>query len=147
MLPSWAVGVWAAGPLLLKECRTLNGCKTGEAKITGGYRLPAKHVVHTVGPVYQPAQPELMAAQLGSCYRNALDLAKASGLRQIAFPCISTGVYSYPHEAAATVALTTVRDWLKTDDNEEKIDLVIFCMFLPVDAQIYKRLMPTIFGE
>ena len=101
----------AAGPDLLKECRTLHGCKTGEAKITGGYRLKAKYVIHTVGPVYSGAAED--AKLLHSCYWNSLELAREHGIHSIAFPAISTGVYGYPLRAATEIALKTVADWMK----------------------------------
>ena len=99
----------AAGRELLAECRTLGGCATGAAKITRGYRLPARYVIHTVGPVYSGSASD--AELLRSCYRNSLDLARAHGLHSIAFPAISTGVYGYPKEAAAEIALMTIREW------------------------------------
>ena len=97
----------AAGPELLAECRTLGGCQTGEAKITGGYDLPARHVIHTVGPIWSGARDDDPA--LASCYRNSLRLAAAHGCRSIAFPCISTGVYGFPFERACRIALAAVR--------------------------------------
>ncbi|XP_064407917.1 ADP-ribose glycohydrolase MACROD1 isoform X3 [Latimeria chalumnae] len=103
----------AAGPLLKEECRTLNGCQTGEAKITCGYRLPANYVVHTVGPIAHGHPSAAHATDLKNCYMNSLNLALGKNLRTIAFPCISTGVYGYPNESAADVALKTVRDWLE----------------------------------
>src|SRR5262245_27318800 len=98
----------AAGPELVAECRMLFGCKTGDAKITKGYRLPAKHVIHTVGPVWRDGksrEPELLA----SCYRRSLEVADAHGLKSIAFPAISTGAFGYPAEDAAKIAITTTR--------------------------------------
>ncbi|KFM61100.1 MACRO domain-containing protein 2, partial [Stegodyphus mimosarum] len=127
----------AAGPDLLAECCTLGGCPTGEAKLTGGYKLPAKYVIHTVGPVGE--KPDL----LKNCYFNSLSLVKENGLRSVAFPCISTGVYGYPNENAAHVALKTVREFL--EKNESSFDRVIFCLFLPVDVKIYESLTQQYF--
>lgn len=114
----------AAGPGLLDECRTLGGCPTGEARITAGHGLPARHVIHTVGPVWkggQAGEPALLAA----CYRNSMDLAEAAGARSVAFPAISTGVYGYPADEAATIALCALRDWLAGRDDYD-ITLVAF---------------------
>lgn len=127
----------AAGPALLEECRTLGGCRTGDAKITRGHALKARHVVHTVGPVWRgggSGEPELLA----SCYRRSLEIAAAHGLRSIAFPSISTGVYGYPIERAAAIAVATVRDFLA--GNNEEID-VTFCCFSSRDLEIYERLL------
>lgn len=127
----------AAGPHLLAECRTLGGCRTGEAKITGGYNLRARHVIHTVGPVWsggRAGEPELLA----SCYRNALRLATERKLRSIAFPGISTGVYGYPKDAAARIAVTTVREFVKAS---HALDEVIFCCFSPADLRLYEALL------
>jgi len=115
----------AAGPQLLAECRTLAGCGTGEAKITRGYNLKARHVIHTVGPIYHSAgkkAPELLA----NCYRRSLEVAGANKLKSIAFPSISTGAYGYPLEEAAPIALKTVMDYLK---NHPDIQLVRFVLF------------------
>jgi O-acetyl-ADP-ribose deacetylase (regulator of RNase III) len=115
----------AAGPELLAECRTLGGCETGQAKITRGYRLPARNVIHTVGPVWQGGdrgEPELLAA----CYRNSLQLAVAQGVRTIAFPAISCGVYGYPLDQAARIAVREVRDFLGRDDQIEMVYLMCF---------------------
>jgi O-acetyl-ADP-ribose deacetylase (regulator of RNase III) len=114
----------AAGPQLLDECRTLNGCETGEAKITKGYRLKARHVIHTVGPIYHgnPRDAELLA----SAVRNSLRLADAHGLTSIAFPAISTGVYGYPMDKAAHVILSTIIDYLK---GTTRVERVIVCLF------------------
>ncbi len=115
----------AAGPELLAECRTLGGCETGQARITRGYRLPARHVIHTVGPIWQggdQGEPELLAA----CYRNSLKLAADNGVRTIAFPAISCGVYGYPLAEAARVAVREVRSFLAGDDRIEAVYLVCF---------------------
>lgn len=115
----------AAGPDLLKECRALDGCRTGEAKITAGYRLPAKHVIHTVGPVYGRGGAD-REHLLAACYRNSLALAAERGLRSVAFPAISTGVYGYPPAEAARVAVRAVSEFLRQD---ESIERVVFCAF------------------
>ena len=122
----------AAGPALLEECRTLGGCPTGEARITKGYNLPAKFVIHTVGPVYsgKPEDAELLAG----CYRNSLELATTHQVRTIAFPAISCGVYGYPIEDACRVAVDTTAEFLTTDDSVEK---VIFALFSRKDYQVY----------
>ena len=115
----------AAGPELLAECRTLNGCETGQAKITRGYRLPARYVIHTVGPIWQggdAGEPDLLAA----CYRNSLQLAAEHGVRTIAFPAISCGVYGYPLDEAARIAVREVRAFLARDDRIESVNLVCF---------------------
>ena len=115
----------AAGPELLAECRTLGGCETGQAKITRGYRLPARHVIHTVGPIWQgggQGEPELLAA----CYRNCLKLAVAHGVRTLAFPAISCGVYGYPLDQAASIAVREVRAFLAADDRIDTVYLVCF---------------------
>ena len=114
---------YAAGPELLAECRTLHGCRTGEAKITKGYKLPAKFVIHTVGPVYYEQTPVDAEALLTSCYEKSLNLAKEKGLKTIAFPLISAGVYGYPQKDAIKVAIETMK--LHQDDFNE-ITLVLF---------------------
>ncbi|KAJ3077112.1 hypothetical protein HDU98_008548 [Podochytrium sp. JEL0797] len=128
----------AAGPQLQRECRTLKGCQTGDAKITGAYDLPCKRVIHTVGPIGE--HPDLLA----SCYRKSLALLKPNSLRSIAFPCISTGVYGYPNLPAARVALHTVREFLETEDGAQ-IDSVTFCIFLDRDWDIYEKLWGEFF--
>lgn len=125
----------AAGPELLAECRTLGGCETGDAKITKGYRLPARHVIHTVGPVWKgggAGEDGLLAA----AYRNSLALAKAHNARSVAFPAISTGVYGFPADRAADIAVKTVADVLEGDTNFIK---VIFCCFSKASAEHHER--------
>ena len=114
---------YAAGPELLAECRTLHGCRTGEAKITKGYKLPAKFVIHTVGPVYDEYSPAEAEALLTACYENSLKLAKEKGLATIAFPLISAGVYGYPQRDAISVAVETMK---KHAGEFEEITLVLF---------------------
>ncbi len=115
----------AAGPELLEECKTLGGCETGEAKITRGYRLPAKHVIHTVGPVYGRGMGK-EAELLADCYKNSLLLAKKHHLKTIAFPAISTGVYGYPKEEAAEIVFKSVKDFTARDDSLEEVRFVLF---------------------
>lgn len=115
----------AAGPELLEECRKLNGCETGKAKITKGYRLPAKYVIHTVGPVWhggKAGEDELLA----SCYRNSLQLAVENNIKTIAFPSISTGAYRFPVERAAKIAMVEILQFLKANDSIEKVFMVCF---------------------
>jgi O-acetyl-ADP-ribose deacetylase (regulator of RNase III) len=114
----------AAGPELVAECRTLGGCATGDAKITRGYRLKARHVIHTVGPVYRGAAQD--AELLASCYRRSLQVASAHHLRSVAFPSISTGIYGYPVEQAAPVALQTVIEYLKASSDIEWVRFVLY---------------------
>jgi O-acetyl-ADP-ribose deacetylase (regulator of RNase III) len=125
----------AAGPELLEECRALGGCPTGEARITGGYRLPARHVIHTAGPVWRGGdrgEAELLAA----CYRNSLILARDHGIATIAFPSISTGVYGFPIDRAARIAVTTVRQqWSSV------FEQIIFCCFSESDLRVYQSLL------
>ena len=127
----------AAGPELLQACRILGGCKTGDAKVTKGYRLSAGHVVHTVGPVWRggtSGEPALLA----SCYRRSIEVAAANGILTLAFPGISTGVYGYPVDRAAKVAVTTVRSSLS---EFPAIREVIFCCFSPGDLGLYEALL------
>lgn len=127
----------AAGPELLEECRTLGGCRTGEAKLTRGYRLPARFVIHTVGPVWRGGshgEPELLAA----CYRRSIEVAATAGIHSLAFPAISTGVYGYPIELAAAIAVTTVRDSVL---RFPAIRELIFCCHSGADLAIYESLL------
>ena len=123
----------AAGPELLQECRTLHGCPTGQARLTRGYRLPAKFIIHTVGPVWHGGTHG-EAKLLASCYFESLALAAAQQLASIAFPSISTGVYGYPPEQACEVAIAAVRDFLRTPCSLRE---VIFCCFSASDLALY----------
>ena len=128
----------AAGPGLLEECRALGGCQTGAAKLTKGHKLPARYVIHTVGPVWHGGhrgEAELLA----SCYRRALEIARENNLRSIAFPSISTGVYGYPFEAAASTAVATVNEFV--DAEPSSLDKVIFCCFSARDLEVYSKLL------
>lgn len=124
----------AAGPGLLGECRTLGGCPTGQARVTGGYRLPARSVIHTVGPVYRGRQED--ADLLRSCYRQSLDLAVRHRFASVAFPAISCGVYGYPIEAASAVALETTLTHLEACDLPAR---VVFVLHSPPDLAVYER--------
>ncbi|MFQ6049322.1 MAG: O-acetyl-ADP-ribose deacetylase [Phycisphaerae bacterium] len=127
----------AAGPQLLAECRSLGGCPTGQARITKGYRLPARHVIHAVGPVYRDGksgEPE----QLASCYRSALQLAVENNCRTVAFPAISTGAYGYPMAEAARIALTTTAEFLR---KHRQIELVRFVLFDRTAYQTHQQVL------
>ncbi len=128
----------AAGPALLGECRRLGGCPAGESRITRGYRLAAKHVIHTVGPVWRGGS-EGEPDRLESCYRSSLALAAEHGLETIAFPCISTGIYGYPLEDAARIAVTSTRSFLSGSNSG--IRAVTFCCFSVEDLGVYERLL------
>ena len=125
----------ASGPELLAECRLLNGCRTGEAKITKGYNLPAKYVIHTAGPVWNGGNHN-EASLLGSCYTNSLSLAASHGIKTIAFPNISTGVYGYPKTQAADIAIATVQKWLS---NNQGVTHVYFVVFDEDNYRIYEE--------
>lgn len=131
----------AAGPQLLEECRTLGGCQTGDAKITKGYRLKAKYVIHTVGPVYHREGPERAAELLASAYRRSLEVASENNIRSIAFPSISTGAYGYPMEEAAPIALQTVINYLQSHTD---IELVRFVLFGQHAYQVYEKALREI---
>ena len=132
----------AAGPELLMECRQLHGCKTGDAKITKGYRLPAKHVIHTVGPVWQGGnrgEDDL----LSSCYSRSIELCRLRALTSVAFPTISTGIYRFPADRAAEIAVSTT---VKALETKSVLERVIFCCFSPESAQLHEQAL-TEFGE
>ena len=131
----------AAGPELLAECRTLHGCDTGKSKITGAYRLPCDYVIHTVGPIWRGGghgEPGLLAG----CYRNSLELSVQNGIRTIAFPSISTGIYSYPLMKAAEVAVQTVKDFV--EKHPGKLDLVEWVLFDEVTKDAYDRTLESL---
>ena len=128
----------AAGPELVAECRTLGGCRIGEAKITKGYHLPAKHVIHTVGPIVQHRLTKQKEEDLASCYRSILKLADENSLSSVAFCCISTGVFMFPNERAAEIAVKTVKDYLDATGSGIK---VIFNVFKDIDYLFYNNLL------
>jgi O-acetyl-ADP-ribose deacetylase len=130
----------AAGPELLEEFKKLGGCKTGEAKITKGYNLPAKYVIHTVGPIWQ-GDNNNEEEKLASCYRNSLVLAREKGIESIAFPSISTGAYHFPIEKAAPIAIRTVKEFLERDTS---IKEVVFVLFSDKDYKIYQGIIDKI---
>ncbi|KAG9230667.1 hypothetical protein BJ875DRAFT_507162 [Amylocarpus encephaloides] len=134
----------AAGRGLYEECRTLNGCSTGNSKITDAYNLPCKKVIHSVGPIFNSRREDLSKAKLESCYTTSLQLAVDNTCTSIAFSAISTGVYGYPSDIAAYVAINAVREFLETDAGE-KIEKVIFCTFVQKDVDAYNRWLPQFF--
>ena len=128
----------AAGPELLEECKKFGGCKTGEAKITKGYNLPAKYVIHTAGPVYCKEEDDKAFKLLANCYKNCLGLAQDNNIRTIAFPAISTGAYGYPKNEAAKIALAAVKEFCAV--NSDSFDQIIFVCFDNENYEIYKKL-------
>ncbi|MBD5466114.1 MAG: O-acetyl-ADP-ribose deacetylase [Lachnospiraceae bacterium] len=134
----------AAGPELLAECRLLGGCKTGQAKITKAYKLPCKYIIHTVGPVWNGGghrEDELLAA----CYRNSLELAADNHIRTLAFPSISTGIYSFPVERAAEIAVRTVDEFLK--ENPGQLDMVMWVLFDDNTEKAYQAAVDLLLGN
>lgn len=134
----------AAGPKLLEECRTLHGCNTGEAKITGAYNLPCKYVIHTVGPIWYGGN-ENESELLANCYYHSLEVAVENGVKKIAFPSISTGVYSFPVDLAAKIAVATVKRFL--DANPESLQLVEWVLFDEETYSYYEKEVDAIYGE
>ena len=133
----------AAGPELEFECRMLNGCKVGDAKITKGYKLPARNIIHTVGPVWQGGGKG-EAGLLASCYRRSLEIARAHDCRTVAFPAISTGIYRYPKEEAADIAVGTASDFLQQNAVPET---VVFCCFDGQTSELYRRAVADLEGR
>lgn len=129
----------AAGPDLVRECRLLGGCKTGQAKITRGYKLPAQFIIHTVGPVWQDGMHG-EAKLLASCYRESLTLASSKALAAIAFPCISTGIFGYPFEEAANIAVSTTKEFCLAPTSLQQ---VIFCCFSAKDLAVYESCLAS----
>ena len=129
----------AAGPALVKECRTLGGCPTGEARITEGYNLAARYVIHTVGPVYSGKPQDITL--LTGCYQNSLKLAAENNVQTLAFPAISCGVYGYPIEEACQIAINTACSFLKKNQTIEK---VIFMLFSPGDLKVYEEYIQSL---
>jgi O-acetyl-ADP-ribose deacetylase len=128
-----------AGPGLLAECRRLGGCKTGQAKITGGYKLPVEYVIHTVGPVYREGHEDSCHVLLSECYTNSLLLAQENGIKTIGFPCISAGVYGYPKEEAASTAVQAIDRFLA--ENPDFFEEIIFVVFDDENLEIYQRIL------
>lgn len=129
---------WAGGEGLTREAAKLGGCETGEAKITGGHELPARYVIHTVGPVYG-MEGGKEAELLADCYRNSLDLAQENDIKTIVFPAISTGAFGYPGEEAAKIAIQTVKEYLR--NNPEVFTEIIFVLFSESDYEVYKKIL------
>ncbi|KAH0020588.1 A1pp-domain-containing protein, partial [Aureobasidium melanogenum] len=136
----------AAGRGLLRECEKLDGCDTGDAKITDAYELPCKKVIHTVGPIYWRTKKDgRHTSLLQSCYRRSLDLAAENNCKSIAFSALSTGVYGYPSNEAAATAVGEVKKWLDTNDKADKLDRIIFCNFMEKDEDAYYECLPKYF--
>ncbi|KFA48779.1 hypothetical protein S40293_01538 [Stachybotrys chartarum IBT 40293] len=133
----------AAGPELLDACDEHGGCPTGEARLTPGFRLPARHVIHAVGPRYGSGPSERAEALLRSCYLNSLRIAEQEKMKSVAFSCISTGIYGYPHAEAARVACDTVRNYLEKE--ESGLERVVFVTFTPKDVETYDEILPLYF--
>jgi O-acetyl-ADP-ribose deacetylase len=134
----------AAGPELLAECRLIGGCPTGEARITKAYRLPARHVIHTVGPVWRggkEGEPELLAA----AYRSSIELAERHSLRRIAFPAISTGIYGFPPAPAAAIAVATLADFVA--EHPSSFDEVVFCCFSEASAEHHRTALADLHAQ
>uniref|UniRef100_A0A914I7J1 Macro domain-containing protein n=1 Tax=Globodera rostochiensis TaxID=31243 RepID=A0A914I7J1_GLORO len=136
----------AAGPHLVEECRTLNGCEVGMAKLTKSYNLmpKIKAIVHTVGPQIETEVSDEQRRQLSNCYTNSLNLARDNKLRSIAFPCISTGVYNFPKGEASEIAIKTVKGWLMDERNDKMLDTVTFCVFNDDDLGFYEKNIPRL---
>lgn len=134
-----------AGPTLLEECIELNGCPTGQTKVTRGHNLPCKYILHTVGPRVTSERHPLPHTNLTGCYATILDLARQHKIRSVAICCISTGIFGYPLDMATHVALSTVRNWLAIPENKDAIDRIIFCVYNPPDLDIYERLLQVYF--
>lgn len=135
-----------AGPELEEECEEIGGCETGDAVITSGYQLPAKKVLHAVGPIYSrsPSKKERQARQLATCYTRCLNLAVENGCRSLAFSCLSTGIYGYPSTEAAETAVQAVKGWLEGAGAEkaQAIERIVFCCFLEKDENCYHEIIP-----
>ncbi|KAI1851515.1 hypothetical protein JX265_012403 [Neoarthrinium moseri] len=134
----------AAGRGLIEECRTLNGCDTGDSKITNAYNLPSKKVIHTVGPIFDAIRPEKSEAKLKSCYKTSLELAARNGIKTIAFSAISTGIYGYPSLDASVAACETVKEFLD-GENGSKMEKVVFVTFEEKDVRSYNMTLPRYF--